>query len=173
MPDLIAADPHTLLVTISGEDRPGVTSAFFDAIADVGAEVLDLEQVVVRGHLTLAMLLSAGEVEERLREVVTSVGRDLDLKVKVKDGHGDSARRRTGRAAVVILGSPLRASGVAAITARIASHGANIDRIRRLSRYPVTTVEFDVSGADVDRLRRELALESSVHGLDIAVAAGG
>ena len=54
VPDLTA---QTLLVTISGEDRPGVTSAFFDAIADVGAEVLDLEQVVVRGQLTLAMLL--------------------------------------------------------------------------------------------------------------------
>ena len=170
MPDVTA---QTLLVTISGEDRPGVTSTFFDAIADVGAEVLDLEQVVVRGHLTLAMLLSAGDAEARLRSVLTSVGRDLDLKVKIKVGTGDSMQRRSGRAAVVVLGAPLRASGVAAITARIASHGANIDRIRRLSRYPVTTVEFDVSGADVDRLRRELALESSIHGLDIAVAAGG
>ncbi|GAA2162598.1 phosphoserine phosphatase SerB [Pedococcus bigeumensis] len=170
MPDLTA---QTLLVTISGEDRPGVTSTFFDAIADVGAEVLDLEQVVVRGHLTLAMLLTAGEGHERLRTVLTTVGRDLDLKVKLKSGTGDSRNRRSGRAAVVVLGAPLRASGVAAITARIASHGANIDRIRRLSRYPVTTVELDVSGADVDRLRRELAMESSVHGLDIAVAAGG
>ena len=170
MSDLTA---QTLLVTISGEDRPGVTSTFFDAIADVGAEVLDLEQVVVRGHLTLAMLLAAGEAHERLRTVLTGVGRDLDLKVKIKSGTGDSRSRRSGRAAVVVLGAPLRASGVAAITARIASHGANIDRIRRLSRYPVTTVEFDVSGADVDRLRRELAMESSVHGLDIAVAAGG
>ena len=170
MPDLTA---QTLLVTISGEDRPGVTSTFFDAIADVGAEVLDLEQVVVRGHLTLAMLLAAGDGHERLRSVLGSVGSELDLKVKIKRGTGDSPRRRGGRAAVVVLGAPLRASGVAAITARIASHGANIDRIRRLSRYPVTTVEFDVSGADVDRLRRELALESSVHGLDIAVAAGG
>ncbi|NYG08434.1 phosphoserine phosphatase [Phycicoccus badiiscoriae] len=164
---------QTLLVTISGEDRPGVTSTFFDAIADVGAEVMDLEQVVVRGHLTLAMLLSAGDAEDRLGSVLNSVGRDLDLTVKINVGTGDSIRRRTGRAAVVVLGSPLRASGVAAITARIASHGANIDRIRRLSRYPVTTVEFEVSGADVDRLRRELALESSVHSLDIAVAAGG
>jgi phosphoserine phosphatase len=170
VPDLTA---QTLLVTISGEDRPGVTSTFFDAIADVGAEVLDLEQVVVRGHLTLAMLLTAGEGHERLRTVLTTVGRDLDLKVKLKSGTGDSRNRRSGRAAVVVLGAPLRASGVAAITARIASHGANIDRIRRLSRYPVTTVELDVSGADVDRLRRELAMESSVHGLDIAVAAGG
>jgi phosphoserine phosphatase len=170
VPDLTA---QTLLVTISGEDRPGVTSTFFEAIADVGAEVLDLEQVVVRGHLTLAMLLAAGDRHERLRSVLGSVGSELDLKVKIKRGTGDSPRRRGGRAAVVVLGAPLRASGVAAITARIASHGANIDRIRRLSRYPVTTVELDVSGADVDRLRRELALESSVHGLDIAVAAGG
>ena len=173
MSEVTALLPQTLLVTISGEDRPGVTSAFFDAIADVGAEVLDLEQVVVRGHLTLAMLLAAGDAEQRLRAVITSVGTSLDLKVKIKKGTGDSRSRRSGRAAVVVLGAPLRASGVAAITARIASHGANIDRIRRLSRYPVTTVEFDVSGADVDRLRRELALESSVHGLDIAVAAGG
>ena len=37
-----------------------MTSTLFDAIAEVGAEVLDLEQVVVRGHLTLAMLLAAG-----------------------------------------------------------------------------------------------------------------
>jgi phosphoserine phosphatase len=167
------AEVRTLLVTISGEDRPGVTSSFFDAIADVGAEVLDLEQVVVRGQLTLAMLLAAGDGDARLQDVLTSVGRDLGLKVKLKSGSGDSKRRRTGRAAVVVIGAPLRATAVAAVTARIASHGANIDRIRRLSRYPVTTVEFDVSGADVDRLRRELALESSVHGIDVAVAVGG
>jgi phosphoserine phosphatase len=73
----------------------------------------------------------------------------------------------------VVLGAPLLASAVAAVTARIAAHGANIDRIRRLSRYPVTTVEFDVSGADVASLRRELALEAAVRGVDIAVAASG
>jgi phosphoserine phosphatase len=171
--DPTPASLRTLLVTVSGEDRPGVTSALFDAIADVGAEVRDLEQVVVRGHLTLALLLAPGTNEDRLRDVVASVGADLGVKVKFKSGTGDSQRRRTGRAAVVVLGSPLLASAVAAITARIASHGANIDRIRRLARYPVTTVEFDVSGADVERLRRELALESSVHGVDISVAAGG
>ncbi len=164
---------QTLLVTVSGEDRPGVTSALFDAIADVGAEVRDLEQVVVRGHLTLALLLAPGTSEDRLRDVVSSVATGLGLKAKFKSGTGDSQRRRTGRAAVVVLGTPLLASAVAAITARIASHGANIDRIRRLARYPVTTVEFDVSGADVERLRRELALESSIHGVDISVAAGG
>jgi phosphoserine phosphatase len=172
--DLTVPNPATLLVTVSGDDRPGVSSALFDAIADVGAEVLDLEQVVVRGHLTLGMLLAPGQgAEHRLETVVGEVAQSLGLTAGFESGTGDNAPRRTGRVAVVVLGSPLLASAVAAVTARIAAHGANIDRIRRLSRYPVTTVEFDVSGADVLALRRELALESSVHGVDIAVAPAG
>ena len=165
--------PHTLLVTVSGDDRPGVTSTLFDAIADVGAEVLDLEQVVVRGHLTLALLLSAGPQDSRLREVVLRVATSLGMQVTVESGSGDNAPRRGGRAAVVVLGAPLLASAVAAVTARIAAHGANIDRIRRLSRYPVTTVEFDISGADVAVLRTELSLEAAVRGVDIAVSPAG
>ena len=174
MADETPGGTETLLVTVSGADRPGVTSALFDAIADVGAEVLDLEQVVVRGQLTLAMLLVPGPGRtERLREVVGAVGRGLDLRIAMKSGTGDNRPRRRGRAAVVVLGAPLLASAVAAVTARIAAHGANIDRIRRLSRYPITTVEFDVSGAELDSLRRELAMVSHVHGVDIAVAAAG
>ncbi|HEY5246965.1 MAG TPA: ACT domain-containing protein, partial [Dermatophilaceae bacterium] len=143
---------QTLLVTISGDDRPGVTSTLFNAIAEVGAEVLDLEQVVVGGHLTLALLLSARTGDNRLRDVVVSVGSSLGMHVNVESGKGDNAARRGGRAVVVVLGAPLLASAVAAISARIAAHGANIDRIRRLSRYPVTTVELDISGANIPAL---------------------
>jgi phosphoserine phosphatase len=164
---------HTLLVTISGDDRPGVTSSLFDAIADVGAEVLDLEQVVVRGHLTLALLLSAGPGDSRLRDVVINIGTALGMHVSVESGRGDNPARPGGRAAVVVLGAPLLASAIAAISARIAAHGANIDRIRRLSRYPVTTVELDISGADITALRAELSLEAAVRGVDIAVSPAG
>ena len=134
VPDLPPASPQTLLVTVSGDDRPGVTSALFDAIADVGAEVLDLEQVVVRGHLTLALLLAAGPRDEVLRSVVRDVASGLGMDVSVNVGTGDNAPRASGRAAVVVLGAPLLASAVSAVTARIAAHGANLDRIHRLSR---------------------------------------
>jgi phosphoserine phosphatase len=169
------SDPleQTLRVTLSGDDRPGLTSALFDAIAEVGAEVLDLEQVVVRGQLTLAMLLAAGADTDRLEEVVRDVAHSLGLRVRARRGTGDNAPRRSGRAAVVVLGAPLTAAAVASVTARVAGHGANIDRIRRLSRYPVTTVELDVSGTDIPRLRRELALDAARLGVDIAVSAGG
>ncbi|MFL6164647.1 MAG: phosphoserine phosphatase SerB [Ornithinibacter sp.] len=168
-------DPNarTLLLTLNGPDRPGVTKALFDAASTVGADVLDLEQVVVRGHLSLSVLLSPGPDENVLVDRLTRVGSRLGMRVDLVSGRGDNAPRRTGRAAVVVMGAPLETHHVAAVAAAIAEHGANIDRIRRLSRYPVTTVELDVSGADVGDLRNDLALVSHEVGADIAVAPAG
>jgi phosphoserine phosphatase len=58
---------------------------------------------------------------------------------------------------------------VAAITGRISDTGANIDRIVRMARYPVTAIEFDVSGTDIVRLRELLASEAATQGVDVAV----
>ncbi|NAZ77756.1 phosphoserine phosphatase, partial [Kineococcus sp. T13] len=44
--------PAQVLVTLTGADRPGVTSALFTALAGTGTHVLDVEQVVVGGVLT-------------------------------------------------------------------------------------------------------------------------
>ena len=40
---------------------------------------------------------------------------------------------------------------MAAVAGRIADSGANIDRIERMARYPVTAIELHVSGADPER----------------------
>ncbi|MEI2650239.1 MAG: hypothetical protein V9G15_14790 [Dermatophilaceae bacterium] len=95
------------------------------------------------------------------------------MQVTFRDGAGESTERSTGRVHVVVLGQPLPATAIAAIADRVAAHGANIDRIRRLSSYPVTTVELDVSGADVGRLRDELAQVAVAVEVDIAVAPAG
>jgi phosphoserine phosphatase len=164
---------RTLLVTLTGRDRPGVTSTLFDAASTVGAEVLDLEQIVVRGHLVLSVLLSPSRDENVLVDRLTRAGEQMGMQVELSVGHGDNAPRRRGRAVVVVMGSPLETRHVAAVARTVAHHGANIDRIHRLSRWPVTTVELDVSGADVDGLRRDLALVSADSRADIAVAPAG
>jgi phosphoserine phosphatase len=72
---------------------------------------------------------------------------------------------------VTWLGAPLRPGAVAAVAGRVADTGANIDRIVRMARYPVTAVDLDVSGADPQRLRMLLAQESVRQQVDIAVQA--
>lgn len=163
----------TLLVTLVGADRPGVSAALLTAAAGARAEVLDLEQAVVRGRLLLTALLHPAGAADDLVTAIEQLGTRHDLTVTVEPGHGDNPSRRTGRASVVVLGRPLGAAGLAAITTAIGEQGANIDRIRRLSRDPVTTIELDLSGADVPRLRRRLALLAAEHGIDIAVSPGG
>ena len=52
--------PQTLLITLTGKDRPGVTSLVFDTLAGFGVEVLDIEQIVLRGRLVLGLLKRSG-----------------------------------------------------------------------------------------------------------------
>lgn len=148
-------------------------SALFDALSATGVAVLDVEQVVVRGHLTLAVLVTGGPDEGRVGAAVTAAGRALGMHVTCTSGRGDNAPRPRGRLHVTLLGSPLLPVAVAGIAGIIAARGANIDRIRRLSRHPLTTLEFDVSGGDVDDLRRALAREAASRGVDVGVSPAG
>jgi phosphoserine phosphatase len=168
-------DPETLLVTVTGRDRPGVTSTLFGALARADIEVIDVEQVVIRGRLVLGVLVTTGADEGALRETVTAVGRELDMDVEVVSGSGeDDDPRPGGRLHVTVLGHPLRPAALAAVASRIAGCGANIDRITRLSKWPVTSLELDVSGAaDAERLRSELAAEAASGQFDIAVQPAG
>ena len=161
--------PQTLLITLSGKDRPGVTSAVFDTLSGAGVEVLDVEQIVLRRRLVLGVLVTAPRDWKKLRAAVEATATALDMSVDVDRGVGDNKGRREGRSHVTVIGTPLRASQMAAVAGRIADSGANIDRIERMARYPVTAIDLHVSGADPDRLRTLLATEAATQGIDVAV----
>jgi phosphoserine phosphatase len=164
----------TLLVTLTGRDRPGVTSRLFTGLSEHELTVLDVEQVVIRGHLVLGVLLACPESPDltAIHRAVTSIADDLGMNVEITLGSSENWRQR-GRLHVTVLGSPLTPGVIAAIAGRIAVRGANIDKIGRLAREPVTCIEFEVSGADPETLRTDLARESVGLGADIAVQRGG
>ncbi len=161
--------PETLLLTVSGKDRPGVTSAIFATLTRAGVEVLDIEQIVLRRRLILGILVTAPRDWKRLRDSVESTARELGMNVDIDRGTGDNRGRREGRSHVTVIGAPLRAAAMAAIAGRIADSGANIDRIERMARYPVTAIDLHVSGAHPERLRALLAQEAAAQGVDVAV----
>jgi phosphoserine phosphatase len=160
---------NTVLITLTGKDRPGVTSTVFDTLASFGGEVLDIEQIVLRRRLILGVLVTAPRDWKALRSAMEKVAAELDMQVEVDRGTGDNRARPEGRSHVTVLGMPLRPKAVAAIAGRIADTGANIDRIERMARYPVTAIELHVSGADPDRLRITLAEEAAAQSVDVAV----
>ncbi|HSJ59686.1 MAG TPA: phosphoserine phosphatase SerB [Jiangellaceae bacterium] len=163
---------RTVLVTVTGRDRPGVTARLFAAMSEHAVDVVDIEQVVVRGRLILGILVTAPEADGAFRAAVDQVARSLDMDVEFAPGSGDPIRK-PGRTHVTVLGHPLRPAAMAAVAGRIAARKGNIDRIVRLASYPVTSIELEVSGVDPAVLRVELAAEALSHGFDVAVQPSG
>ncbi|GAB3958182.1 phosphoserine phosphatase SerB [Actinoallomurus acanthiterrae] len=169
------AKTRTLLITLTGRDRPGVTSRLFSILSAFPVAVADVEQVVIRGRLVLGVLVSYGPDTDvgRVWAAAEKIAADLGMEIELATGTGTGNPRRRGRLHVTILGNPLTPAAMAGIAGRVAAHGANIDRIERLAHHPVTCIEMDVSGADPDGLRTALAAEAAEQHVDVAVQRGG
>ncbi|MEV5705453.1 phosphoserine phosphatase SerB [Actinoallomurus sp. NPDC052274] len=170
------AKTRTLLITLTGRDRPGVTSRLFSTLAAFPVTVADVEQVVIRGRLVLGVLVSYGPDTDigQVWAAAEKIAADLGMEIELATGTGNgNPRRRHGRLHVTILGHPLTPAAMAGMAGRVAAHGANIDRIERLAHHPVTCIEMDVSGADPDGLRAALAAEAAEQHVDVAVQRGG
>ncbi|MGX5654640.1 phosphoserine phosphatase SerB [Geodermatophilus nigrescens] len=180
-PDSPSDGPRALL-TVTGADRPGVTARLFGALAgDAGVpplEVVDVEQVVVHGHLVLGVVVGAlpadGPVDEEaflaaLGTLADGVEAATGVRVAVESA-SDRRAAAPGRAHhVTLLGRPVPPSAVAGAATAIAGVGGNIDAIRRLSDHPVTALELTVSGAEATALRTALAAVATATGADLAV----
>ncbi|MBP2370576.1 phosphoserine phosphatase [Pseudonocardia parietis] len=167
---------------MSGPDRPGVSSVLFAALTAAGVELLDLEQVVVNGRLTLgALVVPVGdpeELQESVGEAMDSIGMFVHIEIQ-RDG--DVEPRPEATHVVTVLGRPITARAFGAIAAELAAVGANIDAIRRVADYPVTGLELLVSPVpDGDpaayppgTLRKRLVEVARQAGVDVAVARAG
>lgn len=168
--------PYTGLVLLSGQDAPGITEALFAVLSPFSVIILDIEQVVIRDRLILTTLISldpahAMAIETDLAECAKAL--DVDIAVSFSHLPPDSIAAKSGLLHVTALGHPLRPSAIAAIAGELAHHGANIERIFRTSSYPITAVEFVVSGSSQQEIRGALAKISTDQRVDIAVQHGG
>jgi len=174
-----AAD--TVLVTVSGPDRPGVSSVLFAALTAHGVDLIDIEQVVVRGRLTLAALVGAHRDPEGLQEAVEQAMDAIGMHVETSLHQGDDpSPRPTSTHVVVVLGRPITARAFGAVAQELAAVGANIDSIRRVADYPVTGLELHVSpdpGGTTryphGTLRARLVDVARQAGVDVAVERAG
>ncbi|HUR15382.1 MAG TPA: phosphoserine phosphatase SerB [Mycobacteriales bacterium] len=159
------------LVTVTGLDHPGVTAALMDVLSRHGANVEDIEQVVVHGRLLLGLVVSGQGDGTAVFADLEACARDLGVAVELEllvDAEPASAVRHH----VVVLGAPLPPAALAGVTRRLATCGANIETITRLSSWPAQSFELVVSGGDTAQLRRELAAEAVAQQVDVAVERG-
>lgn len=165
--------PILLLVTVTGHDRPGVTTALFAALAAHDVDVKDVEQVVIRDRLILAILTELRGDPGALRASVAAAAAALGLEQECQVVDPAERVGRGGRMHVIVIGHPLRAGGLSAVAQAIAECGGNIESITQLGTEPVSSLELIVRVDDDLALRAALVQAAEDTGIDIAVEAAG
>ncbi len=163
---------QTVLVRVTGIDKPGITAGILHILADAGAEVHDMEQVVVRDRLNLGLLVDIDDAHPPLKDLLFfGWERDIHIDFEIVPPPEDTPM--PARFAVTVIGSELRPVTLAGVADAIVAGGGNIDRIARLSKYPVLSYELLVVGGVMRDLQRELLIASSKHRVDIAIQPEG
>jgi phosphoserine phosphatase len=177
------SDVQTLqrvLVTVTGPDTVGITATMTAAVAENHAELLDIEQVVVQGQLTLCLLVgvergvASGEpVLKDLLFTAKAMGLDLDFLV-LDDNPGDAPPAvASTRYAVTAISMRLDAGGVHMLSRVLADHGTNIESIRRLSQNGLSSLEVICTlkgGPEQGRALRAALMEAAAgREIDVAV----
>lgn len=163
-------------ITFTGVDRPGITAELAGLLAEAGATLVDVEQVVVEGRLSLNFLVSLEGGEHACRPVLKDLlwkARELGLHVDF-DLTPQTPARGTQKPvwALTVIANPIRAPLLAAISQATAGAGFNIERIHRLSHQSLTSLEFVLSGPCGDAeltLRAGLFALRATFGCDLAL----
>lgn len=170
---------YTVLLTITGPDRPGVTSVLFTVLTRHRVDLLDVEQVVIRDQLTLGALIACDRDPEGVQEAVEQAMASISMSVRTSISNEVPEDRAASSHVVLVLGAPITARAFGAVAAALADVGANIDAIRRVADYPVTGLELLVSAAPDARrhppgaLRARMAEVAAAVGVDVAVERAG
>ena len=182
---LKTAMSETILLHFSGPDHPGLTSELTRILAHYRACVLDIGQAVVHETLALGLLVEIpGENSGPLKNALVTKAEALGVHVRFTPISKEAfehwlAQQSIDRFLITVLGRAISADALSRVSAIIAMHGLNIDRIQRLSgrlslavHSPGTNacVEVRVSGTvqNEDAMRAEFVALAQTMPVDIA-----
>lgn len=175
-----------ILASITGIDKPGLTSKITNLLARYDIRILDIGQSVIHNQLNLGLLLdvpSKSASYEMIKEVFLKaqiLGLTIRFQPITEEEYGTWVNEQAkSRYIVTLLGRTITAQHIAKVSGVIEHHRLNIDIIERLSGRASlkerneelrACVEFNVSGELEDALGLRSAFMAITHEFDIDIA---
>lgn len=174
-----------ILISITGQDRPGMTLSIMSILSRYDAEILDIGQADIHSTLSLGILirtteLNSGQVMKELLFKATELGVNIGFSPITDDEYEAWVDQQgKNRYILTVIGRTLSAHNIEQATSVIASQGLNIDSILRLTgrlsiKHPERNVrsciEFSLRGTPIDRqvMQAELMNLSQEMGVDFS-----
>lgn len=167
-----------ILVSITGQDRPGLTASAMEILSHYDAQILDIGQADIHNTLSLGILIrineqASGQVMKELLFKATELSVNIGFTPISDDEYEDwVSRQGKNRYILTVIGRTLSARQIAAATAIIAAQGLNIDSIlrltgrrsiRRTNQNVRACIEFSLRGTPHDQARMQADLMRMSH----------
>lgn len=175
-----------ILASITGIDKPGLTSKITNLLARYDIRILDIGQAVIHNQLSLGVLLdvpSKSASYEMIKEVFLKaqlLGLTIRFTPITEEEYGTWVDEQAkSRYIVTLLGRTITARHIAKVSGVIEHHRLNIDVIERLSgraslnqtnEEQRACVEFSISGELEDSFGLRAAFMNITHEFDIDIA---
>ena len=172
--DRVIDEKDYVIVTASGEDRPGITAAFTRILADHKVDIVDIDQATLQDFLALSFLLDISGAERSkdnvLKDLLFEANRlGMHLNFQLLAQHELPDKRRDKNLFVLTFFGGTRT--LAEVAKILGEEDANIEKIINLSRNKADCIELTVNVRRVAsnaRLKNRLMAQS--HELDIDLA---
>ena len=176
-----------VLISVSGEDKPGITATISKLLGSLDVDILDVGQSVIHNHLSLGILVNVPGILEDVLEALREQSVRLGVQVRFTSVSEESYEQWVGlqgasRYILTLLARRIKASHIATVCEIIAASGLNIDNITRLSgRVPLheveeiskACVEFSLRGEPNESFREQLLAVCADLNIDVAVQEDG
>ena len=171
-----------ILISVTGQDRPGLTAQITNILANYDATVLDIGQADIHATLSLGILIriddrSSGQVMKELLFKANELGVNIGFSPVTDEEYEDwVSRQGKNRYILTVIGRSLSARDIAGDAKIVAAQGLNIDSIIRLTGRPSimhpernvrACIEFSLRGTPEDRQRMQAELMQLSQGMGI------
>ncbi len=175
-----------ILLSINGEDKPGISSSLTDILSQYGAQILDIGQSVIHRQLNLGIMFRISDKTQSspvLKELLFKAY-ELGVQAKFSPVDPDEYEAWVGdqgkeRYIITMISREINALQLSKVTDLIYNQGLNIDIITRLTGRPSlkssvkknkSSVELSLRGNPVDEMvfRTDLMKISKETGVDIS-----
>lgn len=178
------SDNEIILIKVSGEDKPGVTSSLTSIIAKYDATILDIGQADIHNSLSLGILfMSKQEASGSILKEILFKSSELGVTVRFNPITNEEynkwvSMQGKNRYIVTLLGRKISAKLIAEVSKVLSNEGLNIDSMTRLTgrisledeSLTKASVELSVRGTPKNKqfLQSEFVRLSQELGYDIS-----
>jgi phosphoserine phosphatase len=152
-----------VIVTVTGRDVPGITSGLTEILNREGVRLLDMEQSVTHGLLSLSMVIqfvAGGSHADSVLKDLLFKAKELGVNLDFNVVEGELQLRSTAHQfAITLMSDDLLPRHIAAISAVLAKSKVNIDSIRKLNEGGLSCLElitYTNSRIDLSALKDDL-----------------